>query len=292
MNPVMQQARRFEDLLAREQQDGPYAFNTLFDRRTWAARRRSRTKFRLLKLVDAKLQAMLEDGERVRYITQGCDVSFWESYVLAWLVYFLNRRAIVVTSRRILLLQVAWRDSPLELVAQLRYSAIVRVTRTFLGNTRLHLGNARTCVFAYVPKADRRFLQSLVKWTGQRMGQEHIGFEDLCSHCYTVVAGQPERCASCGGTFKSSRRAALLSLAFPGFGDWYLGHRKFALLEIVTAALIWLVVLMPAPNETFTTLARLVMAVFVVLFVHGADALATRYIARKGLYPDRPSRAA
>lgn len=292
MYPVMKQARRFEELLAREQPDGPYAFSTIFDNRTWAARRRSKLKFRLLQLIDAKLQSILQEGERVRFVTQGCGVSFWESYFLSWVVYYLNRRAIVVTNRRILLLQISFRNQPRELVAQLRYGAIARVSSTLLGNTKLHLGNGRTYVFAYVPRADRRFLQSLVKWTGDRMGQEQVGFEDLCSHCFAVVEGQPERCPSCGGTFKSSLRAALLSLAFPGFGDWYLGHRTVALLEIVMAALVWLAVLMPARDGAVTLATRLIMAAFVVLFVHGADALTTRHIARKGLYPDRsPSRA-
>lgn len=287
MDPVMKQAMTFQELLEREQQDGPYAFTTIFDNRTWPACRRSKQKFKLLQRIDAKLQSILLEGERVRYITQGCTVSLWESYFLSWVVYYLNRRAIVVTNRRILLLQISFRNEPGELIAQLRYAAIERVSSTLLGNTKLQLGNGRTCVFAYVPRADRRFLQSLAKWTGERKGQERVGFEDLCSYCFAVVEGQPERCPACGGTFKSSLRAALLSLAFPGFGDWYLGHRAVAVLEIVLAALVWLAVLLPARDGAVTTVGQLIMAAFVVLFVHGANALTTRHIARKGLYPER-----
>ena len=287
MNPVMQQARRFEELLDREPQDGPYVFSTIFDNRTWQAHRRSKLKFRLLQAIDAKLQAMLQPGERVRYVTLGCGVSFWESYLLGWIVYFLNRRAIIVTSRRILLLQIGSRNQPRELVAQLRYSAIARVSSTLLGYTKLHLVNGNTYVFAHVPKADRRFLQSLVKWTGKRMGQDHADIEHLCSHCFALIAGQPERCASCGGTFKSSLRATLLSLAFPGFGDWYLGHRVFAVFEIIAAALLWAFVLLPYLQHTLSLSMRLVFAGLIVLFAHGADAVKTRHIARKGLYPDR-----
>jgi hypothetical protein len=290
MHPVMQQARSFDELLDREQQDGPYAFGTIFDNRTWQARRRSKRKFRLLQLIDAKLQSMLLPGERVRYVTQGCGVSFWESYFLSRVVYYLNRRAIVITNRRVLLVQISLRDEPRELVAQLRYDAIARVGSTLLGNTKLQLGNGATHVFAYVPKEDRRLLQSLVKWTGLRGALDRVGLEDLCSHCYAVADGQPERCASCGGAFKSSLRAALLSLAFPGFGGWYLGHRTFALLEMMSAALVWVAVL--RSKSSATTVGRLVMAGLVVLFLHGVDALTTRHIARKGLYPDRsPSRA-
>jgi hypothetical protein len=292
MNPVMQQARGFEELLEREAQDGPYAFDTIFDNRTVRAVHRARLKFKLLRLIDAKLQSMLQEGERVRYITLGCGVSFWESYLLGWVVYFLNRRAIVITSRRILLLQIGSRNRPRDLVAQLRYAAIARVTSTLFGYTRLHLVNGRTYVFAYVPRADRRFLQTLVRWTGDRRGQEHADFEDLCSHCFAVVQGQPEQCRSCGGTFKSSLRAALLSLAFPGFGGWYLGHRTFALIEIVIAAVLWVAVLLPYPEGVVPWPLRLLLVALIVLFVHGADALTTRHIARKGLYPDRgPTRA-
>lgn len=39
-------------------------------------------------------------------------------------------------------------------------------------------------------------------------------------------------CPSCEAGFKSANTATLLSLAFPGIGDFYLGHLRFALMEM------------------------------------------------------------
>ena len=105
MSTVLQQARRYEDLLGAEGSDEAYAFETIFDATTWRARRHSKRKFKLLRAIDEKLRAMLFEGERVRYVTQGSSVTFWESYFLGWLMYYLNRRAIVLTDRRIIMLR-------------------------------------------------------------------------------------------------------------------------------------------------------------------------------------------
>lgn len=286
MNSTIQQASRFEDLLTNEQSEEAYAFSTIFDQKNWRTRQRSKQKFKLLQRLDSKIRSALQEGERVRYVTFGSGVSFLESYLIGWVMYILNRRAILVTDRRILMLQIDLRMRPRELASQLRYSTIRKVGRTVLGNTKVRLGTGKTCVFAHVPKADRKVLQKIVQFTDQNFEQEEGGFEDLCPYCFTVLKGRPTRCETCGGTFKSAQRAALLSLAFPGLGDFYLGHRKFAVLEMLFAAFIWLGVLMPNPENPMPPAALLIMAGFVVLFVHGPDALATRHIARKGFYPD------
>jgi hypothetical protein len=287
MMSAIEQATRFEDLVAAGESDPAYSFSTIFDERTWRSRGRSKKKLKLLKRMDPKIRSALQEGEKVRYVTHGTGVSFWESYFLGWVMYFLNRRAILITDRRILLLQIDSRMRPSVLASQLRYSAIRKIGRTILGNTKIALGNGKTCVFAYVPKADRKFLQNLVDFTGQRFAQEATGLEELCPHCFAVVNIGDDACGTCGGTFKSAKRATLRSLAFPGLGDWYLGHRKIAVFEMLLASLIWLGVLLPDPEYPFTVIGLIFAAAFVVIFFHGADALATRHIARKGLYPDR-----
>lgn len=264
----------------------PFAFETILDHSTWSARRLSKKKLRLISRIEAKVRSILSEGERVRYVTFGSGLGFWESYWLGWVAYYLNRRAILLTDRRVILLQIDSRRRPRDLVSQIRYPSIRKVKRTLLGNTCLVLGDGKRKVFAYVPRRDRQFLQKLTDWTDASLAPDTGGWEDLCPHCFVPVDGRPARCRACGGGIKSARRAGLLSLLFPGLGDLYLGHWKFAVLEILVAAVLWLAIFLPDPEYAPNPLGYAAMAMFLVVFVHGPDAVATWYVGRKGLYPD------
>lgn len=267
---------------------GPFALETILDHSTWRARRLSKKKVKLMSRIEGKVRSMLTDGEQVRYVTFGSGLSFWESYWLGWAAYYMNQRAILLTDRRMILLQLDSRRRPRELVTQIRYPSIRKVKRTILGNTRVELGDGKRKVFAYVPKRDRKFLQKLTSWTDASLTPDTGGWEDLCPHCYVRVDGRPRACPACGGGIKSARKAGLLSLLFPGLGDFYLGHWKFALAEMLVAAVIWLGMLMPDPEYPLTGAGYLTLGLVIFVFVHGADAIATWYIGRKGLYPVRP----
>lgn len=278
----------------------PYVFDTILDESTWSGRRLGKKKLKLLARIDPKLRAILEEDERVRYVTFGSGVSFLESYFLGWAMYYLNLRAIVLTDRRIVLIQIDSRRRPRELVSQVRYRSIGKIARTLLGNTKLTLGDGTAHVFSHVPRRDRKFLRNLGDWIGQSMARDPAGWEDLCPHCYNVVQGRPGVCPHCRGRFKSARRAGLLSLAFPGLGDVYLAHYGFAAMQIIVALFIWLSVAMaalyPDPRYPETVGTIVGTAIFIFMFLHGMDAIGALFIARKGLYPakgvgpgDRPA---
>jgi hypothetical protein len=86
----------------------------------------------------------------------------------------------------------------------------------------------------------------------------------------------------------------LRSLIFPGLGHWYLGHRGFALLEMCSAAFLWLALvilplLTPAdPKLSPPDASYWLTAAFIILVVHGIDAMMTQHFARKGHHPGRP----
>lgn len=269
----------------------PYALETILDHSSWSARRLSRKKEKLLAGIDVKVRRILAPGERVRYLTFGSGVSFWESYFLGWAMYYLNSRAILLTDRRMILLQIDWRRRPKELVSQISYGAIRKVGRTLFGNTRMTLGDGKRHVLAYVPRRDRGFLQRLTSWIEGSLAKETTGWQDLCPHCYRPVAGRPRSCPQCRGGIKSARTAGLRSLLFPGLGDLYLGHWKFAVFEIAFTALIWLGVMLPVmvpdPEFEVTAAGALTAAVILFVLIHVPDAIGTWYIGRKGLYPER-----
>ena len=71
MEPNLEQAHRFEDLLALKTGDSPYVYAGIFSDEGFWARRNSRKKFKLLKRIDEDLRPMLRHQERVYYITFG-----------------------------------------------------------------------------------------------------------------------------------------------------------------------------------------------------------------------------
>ena len=112
MSTGVQDARSFRDLISVEA-DGSYRFSQIFSDQGWRARRRSKKTFKLLKKIDGALRAMLRDGEQAFFVSHGTvSLSFVEWYFLGWALHSLNRRAIILTNQRILLLQINWRQRP------------------------------------------------------------------------------------------------------------------------------------------------------------------------------------
>lgn len=221
--------------------------------------------------------------------------TFLESYFMGWLLYYFNKRAIVLTDRRILLLQIHGGDRPGVLRSQVRYSGITRVKRSLFGNTALKLGNGKKLTFTRVPKGDAKFLRSLIERlqeAGVTEGAPVTGHEHLCPHCYAVAEIGQVECDACKGTFKSPRKAGLLSLLFPGIGDFYMGHRKLAAFEFVIVAFFWVVLFLPDPEYPMTVLGAVLVAAIIVVSLHVPDAVGTWFLARRGAFPESEGRRA
>lgn len=290
-------ATRYEELLAPDLEPAIYDFPTLFQAEGWLARRRAKRRFELLKVLDPKLRSILKPEERVFYATCGSAVTLAEQFFVGWAAYYLNRRALVFTTERLLLVQINSRNQPLELVSQIPYSEIATVKSTWNGICQVKLQGGRKFNFQSVPRAERkflhRFLVDVVQPLSPSPDSQPGRIEHLCPCCFTVVPGLPAACPSCGSGFKSARKAAFLSLLFPGLGDLYLGHRGFAAIELLGATFLWAIALViPVLNgatiDPDTGAALPLDAVFwistavLLAFVHGMDALLTHHFAKKG----------
>lgn len=290
-------ARRFEDLHGLTSHDMPYDFGKVFNGENRGARSRSRKKFKLLKKIHHQIQGMLEEDETVLHISSGLKHSFLEE-LIAFLfgvapLFFLavvNGRALVFTTQRILLIHISRGDRPARqgLKFQVRYPEITQARRTFLGNLKLRFRNGSKTTFVKIHKRDRVFIQNEI----ERMGNQPVdslfdtpvppsGIENLCPQCHEVVQGFPEGCPTCDINFKSSKKAGWLSMIIPGAGDFYLGYRKSGIFEIIITIFIWISVFQPINGQRFDFITILI----VFLIVHGLDALHSRYVAKKGLYP-------
>ena len=75
MHPTLSRADGYRDLLRLADNDTPYAFQSIFSDDGFRARRLSKKKFKLLRGIDEKLRGLLADGERVRFLTTGSELS-------------------------------------------------------------------------------------------------------------------------------------------------------------------------------------------------------------------------
>lgn len=287
METAVENARSFTELL-NVGDEGPYSFSRMFSSEGWSARRRSKRAFKLLKKIDEPLRAMLREGESVSFLTSGVvQPSFLEWYFLGWALYYMQRRAVVVTNQRILLIQIDSRGRPKEARNQISYNAIAEFRKTGLGNIKFKFRNGGTAQLAGVPGPDRKWLAKVFDQGFQAFeaAAAQSAVENLCPHCYAPVQASLEACPACGGAFKSRKMAARLSLVFPGAGDVYLGHKAFGAMEVLMASFFWLAVVALAFDPTFGFGELLIGIAVMVVFMHGADAFATGHIARKGVLP-------
>lgn len=287
MSKAVQEARRFQDLLNSDV-DGPYLFRNIFSDEGWLARRRSKKTFKLLKKIDVALRAVLRDGEQVFFLTHGTtSLSFVEWYFLGFVLYYMNRRAIVLTNQRILLLQINSRWKPRHFRSQIRWENVAQLRTTALGNTKVEFHSGSKIMFTGVPKGDRKWLANVMNEVIHNLdASDQAEVEQLCPRCFDVVDGRPVACPHCASPLKSAKTARLLSLVFPGAGDMYLGHRGFALLEVSVGVVLWLGVVGIAMDPSVGLGTAFALAGFVVLVVHGLDALTTYHIGCKGLLPE------
>lgn len=293
-------ARRYQDLLGADAAPSPYEYAILFDAKGWSARGRAKRRFKLLKKLDTKLRSILEPEERVFFVTAGSTVSIAEHFFVGWAAYYLNRRALVFTTSRVLLLQIDSRKKPRDLVSQLRYDQIASVKSTWTGNCEVKLHGGMKYKFQGMPRAERKylhqFLADIVKPMPDGTADTVNRLENLCPKCFTSVPDFPAVCPACQVPFKSAKKAALLSLAFPGLGDFYLGHRGFAVMELLGSAFLWLVlVINPLLVGGFEDLETgevfefgseyWITAAVIIAIAHLIDSVMTHHFAKKGHHP-------
>lgn len=290
----LQNASRFEDLLSAPAEGGLYEYSLMFSRDGWLARRRSKNRFKLLKNLDAKLRLILAPDERVYFLTTGTTVSLGEQFFVGWAAMIINRRALVFTTRRILLLQTDRKGRPQGMVSQMPLGSIASVKATWRGTCRVKLLDRKVFDFQSVPGADRKFVAKLLGESTQGTNApfaKDMGLEHLCPHCFAVVPGHPTACPHCGGAFKSPTNAMVRSLMFPGLGDWYLGHHGFAAMEMFGSGFLWLaLVILPLlgaadPEVGTPDAAYWIGAIIIIAAAHGIDGIMTRHFARKGHHP-------
>lgn len=258
-------------------------FEEMFpDVRGGRVKRRDRKRAEMLRMAEPVLQRALNPLEVVRFATNGVRQLTWWLLTAGSMNPFANRTTLVLTDRRVLLIHTDSKQRPRLFANQL---PLERIRATSGRNSYIFIRSGREqLMFHGVKRSEARQLKGLLESTATKKG----GWQNLCPRCFTATDDAPPSCAKCGEVFKSPKKAALRSLLLPGLGDFYLGYRKYAMLEIVGATLLWALF--------FSTLVPAVMArgiegavvaaplLGLLAAIHIGDALLTRAKAQTGLH--------
>jgi hypothetical protein len=252
------------------------------DVRSGRIKRRDRKRVEMLRKAEPVLQRALNPMEVVRFTTNGVRQLTWWLLTAGSMNPFANRTTLVLTDRRVLLIHTDSKQRPRMFANQL---PLERIRATAGRNSYIFIRSGREqLMFHGVKRSEARQLRGLLDSTATKKG----GWQNLCPRCFAATDGAPLTCEKCGEEFKSPKTASLRSLIFPGLGDFYLGYRKYAMLEIIGAALLWalfLSTLVPAVMAKGLEGALVAGPLLALLaFIHIGDALLTRAKAKTGLH--------
>ena len=246
-------------------------------------RRRDRKRAEMLRKAEPVLQRALNPTEIVRFTTNGVRQLTWWLLTAGSMNPFANRTTLVLTDRRVLLIHTDSKQQPRMFANQL---PLERIRSTSGRNSYIFIRSGREqLMFHGVKRTEARQLKGLLESASTKKGG---GWQNLCPACFTPTDGAPPSCDKCGAEFKSPKKAALRSLLFPGLGDLYLGYRKYAMLEIIGAALLWALFFSTlVPGAVINGLDGALVAtplLALLALIHIGDALLTKAKAQTGLH--------
>ena len=245
-------------------------------------RRRDRKRAEMLCKAEPVLQRALAPTEVVRFATNGVRQLMWWLLTAGSMNPFANRATLVLTDKRVLLIHTDWKQRPRMFANQL---PLDRVHVTSGRNSYVFIRTGKEqLMFHGVKRSEAAHLRNLLESTATKKG----GWQNLCPRCFNPTDSAPESCEKCGEEFKSPKTAARRALIFPGLGDFYLGYRKYAMLEIAGAAMLWallLTTLVPAIKTRGLQGALVAAPLFaLIVLIHVGDSFLTRTKARNGLH--------
>jgi hypothetical protein len=251
----------------------------------WGMKRSNRKRAELLAKAAPVLKAALAPDESVQYVTGGIVSLWWEQLMAGWVSILINRTTIVLTTQRLLLIHTNSRGRPESYVNEIRLDAIRSAKRSWVnGQLKLTLGRGSRTLTG-IRWSDSKQLVATLTGKPTAVG----GITALCPACFEPGADH-RGCARCRTSVKSPLTAALRSLLLPGLGDFYLGHRFLASIEMAGSVASWFVIIalmLPAFEPNSERSAALIAAVFagaLLLAVNGVDAILTYAQAKKGLH--------
>lgn len=242
-------------------------------------------KVKILEAVKPTLDRMLREDEQVLGVA--CGLAYYLIEMLfgnGVLTMIYNRYAVVATNHRLLMINTNYRMTQTRhYLFQFTYDEIKKISRgLFRTSLTMTLQNGKRRTITSMKSATTAQLLNLIK-PRLDLQKTPVAAADiksnLCPACFTPLGRGLVQCPSCRAAFKTPAGAALRSLALPGLGDFYLGHRFLGCVEMAGSLVVWLFALsMLLQGGTEGT----VIGALMLVFVNGFDALLTLYMAKKG----------
>lgn len=247
--------------------------------------RLNKLKLKILAAVKPTLDQLLKKDEMVLRVAAG--TAYYPIEILfgnGIFTMLYNRYALVATDRRLVMVNTNHRMTKTShYLFQMAYGEIKKVSRgLFRTSLSLTRKRGKRRIFTSMKMA---FTAELSKFVKPRMTSEKTlpsgdaVAEHLCPSCFEGLPAGLDECTVCQAAFKTPQNAALRSLLLPGWGDWYLGHRFLGGCELLGSLIVWSIVFGMLAEGGAENIG---IAVFIVVFYNGFDALLTRHMARKG----------
>ncbi|WP_242345092.1 hypothetical protein [Anaeromyxobacter terrae] len=256
-------------------------------------RRAKAQRAKLVAGIEGVLRTALAPGETIRYVARGCRFFLFEYALGGAPAHVHNLTALVLTDRRLLLVQLDWRGRAGDIKNQVPLTAIRGAGRSLSG-WRIRLADGSSLKFVSIRAADRKRLEALLP-TADGPKAAGPSLQHLCPACLGVTPGPVGATATCPSPtcripFRDPEKAARLSTWVPGLGDLYLRHHLFGALEFLgSMAMLGLGLALLADALANPEAERLgvAAAVLVLLIVvpRAIDRRLTRHMGRKGLVP-------
>lgn len=281
------------ELVGIKDESNPYDFENIFKLDSFGERRLSKRKLKILKIINPTVRKMLKEGENVYYMTDGIRTSILENLFIGWIAYYYNYMAFVFTSERLILIHLKSKRKKGAFVGEIKYTDIKSIHSSLLGNFTLRFHNKKNVLFRKVPRKDRKFLKEflnpILAQSASHADTIIPGLRNLCPRCFTHITDYPSLCPNCSCKFKSPVIAGCLSLILPGMGDIYLGAKFRGIIELIIMIFIWseFILIIIEELKNGSNIYEYLIPIMIFMFiVHGSDALKSRYLARKGIFPN------
>ncbi len=251
--------------------------------------RRNRIAAAALKAVSGCLAAILKEEEKVLRAARGAAYIPAEiPYANTILTLPANRYTILCTSRRILLLNLDWRQKRCgEFFYQVPYGNIREIGRgAFRDGLIIKSRSGRQMRFTSLTVTLSREISEIALENRRHIPNWNVApimAEFLCPACFAPQSAQNSGCSQCSTPFKSPTTAFYRSLALAGLGAFYLNHRLLAAGEMTILGLIIVSLVL---TITLKLVGGLIITICALLVYQSLSAMLTFILARKGLMAD------
>lgn len=240
--------------------------------------KKNRARLKLIEQHKDLLAKITNENEEIRTISPGIVNISWETFFMGVWAQFINRTLLVLTNDRLLLVHLNGKKAE-SFVNQVSLQAIKKFS-SGLFSAKIQLGKGSISISG-MPGAEKKQFAKLIKKNVSARG----GVQHLCAKCFGLHAKHVLRCSHCQAEFKLPKTAALRSLILPGLGDFYLGHKALAVLEMFGSVITWIIALtlIVGGIDSGDPIVGVGSGLFILILANGFDAALTHAQAKKGL---------